>query len=218
MKHYRTEVAAAGFALALMIMATANAAPPGQVSETALAKTSYNEVRFSFGGGVTSAAKQVGEEDDGVASLNVAFTNRDDSRVLGANVSFQTTLFGPTHAYVGGLAGFAIGGDNAHLELTGEGGLHMVSGMGNDLFDTPATSDSEAAIPYVGAQVRAVFDVGATNAWQLELTVQGRSDLTRERRTVAVSSCFLGCSTEMQEWQLGGVSTTALAGLSYQFD
>jgi len=198
-------------------LAQANNQAPGDVVKQSSPATSYDELRFGLGGGVTSAGKQVGEEDEGVAALNVAFVNRDGKRVLGANLTVHSSLFGATHAYFGGLYGFAIGADNAHLEVTGEGGVHMISGMGDDLFSSGA-SNSEASLPYVGAQVRAVFDIGDANGWQLELSVQGRSDLFSEERQVSVQSCFLGCSTEMETWQTGGVSANALAGLSYQFN
>jgi|GEM_PF-5797932 len=212
-------LAIVGSALALcMHLPRAHAQAPS-IATTSPALTHYTEVRVAAGGGTTTSGKQVGEADEGVVALNLSLGRRDDSRVIGANLNVQTTGWGANYFYFGGVLGFALGSGNAHLELLGEVGVHHLDGLGADFLSAPAPTESDTAdLLYAGAQLRAVFDLGAPGGLKLELTAQGRSDLTRDQRDLHIERCFLSCSSHTETWTLGGTNASVLAGLSYQFD
>ena len=213
------------FVLALVAITgtavTAWAEPPahdGDPSSDKTGATTYSEVRAGIGAGGTTSGKEAAVAEEGVAVINASVIQRWDRRIIGANLAVQDSLFGATHAYLGGLVGIALGSGDAHMELLAEGGLHAITGMGNDLFDEARSNNSSAVLPYAGLQMRTVFDVGAPNGLQLELSVHGRTDLFHETRDIMIESCFFGCTTTSETWDVGGVSANAIAGLSYQFD
>lgn len=201
----------------LALAPSVHAQPPGIADQTTPTHT-YTELSITNGAGSTSSGKRAGEENELVIAINALLLNRHGNYVGGANVNVQTSLFSTDHIYLGGVFGFVVGGDRAHLELLGEAGFHHLSSMGADLFSPAPAQGSNADIPYAGTQLRAVFDLGEPNGLQLELTAHGRSDLSREQRDLHVKTCFLSCSTKAETWTVGGASASVLAGLSYQFE
>lgn len=213
MKSYAVSVtlAIAGSALALGLhLPCAHAQAPGITNPVPppAPLTHYTEFRVAIGGGSTSSGKRVGDDDEGTVDLNLSVVRRDDSRVIGANLNAQSTLWGADHFYAGGVLGFALGSGGAHLELLGEAGIHHLKSLGSGIFTPPpATEEATADLFYAGAQLRAVFDLGEPGGLELELTAQGRTDLSREKRDL-----------DGETWTLGGTNTSVLAGLSFAFD
>lgn len=204
--------------------------PPAGVSSPALALAAhapvaeepasdhYVDLRLAVGGGATDAAHRMGDSTprDGSAALSLSVTSRRGTMIYGVSGSTGGTIFGPGHTYVGGLVGAATGGPRAHVELLGEAGVHTASGLGDDLFTTSAGNTS-VMLPYAGAQARLSFDPGDLGHLVFDLTVAGRTDLSRAETQVTTTTCFFGCSSERESWRIGGTSVDVTLGFGYRF-
>lgn len=181
----------------------------------------YTEVRIGTGFGGTNAAERTdngaGDAAEPTVGLGLAVLARRNSRVYGVTAQLSGTVFGPGHTYLGGVFGLAAPGDRAHVELLAEGGIHVVAGLGDDLFTESAGNDT-VELPYFGTQVRLSIDPGARGHLTIDLAVAGRVDLLRAEQQVMTTTCFLGCSTDQETWRVGGQSIDASVGLSYRFD
>lgn len=209
-----TLVASAG--ISRSALAEPGARDDGSPDGLPVAATTYSELRVGVGGGGTTSGKNAEYDEEGVVAFNAAFLQRYDTTLFGVNLALGETLFGATHTYVGAAIGAVFGGPEAHIELIGEGGLHVITNLGDDLFDS-GRGNTTAGMPYLGGQVRTVFDVGDPNGVQLELSVHARSDLTRDQRDIMVSGGLFSDETSRETWDLGGLTANAIAGLSYQF-
>lgn len=191
---------------------------PGDAA--ARATDSYVEIGAATGLGATNAARRV-EGDDGsggmAVSLGLHLLRHQRALVYGGNVDLSSEVFGPTHSHLGGVVGLGLADQRADVELLGEGGLHVVSNIGDDLFTT-SSGNNEAALPYVGGQLRLNMDPGAPGHLMVALAIAARTDLARTERDVMTTSCFLGCYDEVESWRIGGQSMDLTLGLSYQFE
>jgi hypothetical protein len=180
----------------------------------------YTELRFSTGvGGTDAVARQgdgPGDAAEATMSLGVELMTRRKSKLYGAALQLQPAIFGATHTYLGGAFGLASPGTNVHAELIAEGGLHIVSQIGNDLFSSSSGSNS-AELPYLGAKVRLSFDPGEPGNVVFDLSANARTDLGRTDRDVMVTSCFFGCSSSRESWRVGGQSMDFQLGMGYRF-
>lgn len=181
----------------------------------------YTELRIGTGFGGTNAAERTdaggGDAAEPAVGLGMSVLARRQNRVYGVTAQLLGTIFGPGHTHLGGVFGLAAPGDRAHVELLAEGGIHIVSGLGNDLF-TESTGNDTVELPYFGTQVRLSIDPGARGHLTIDLAVAGRVDLLRAEQQVMTTTCFLGCSTDQETWRVGGQSIDASVGLSYRFD
>jgi len=196
------------------------AAVPVRPAPPAPAPDRYTDLRLAFGAGGTNAAVRIDggdSSDDGEAavSTSVELLVRRGSRVFGATLQGSSALWGAGHTYVGAVAGLAAG-ERAEIQLLAEGGVHEVSSMGDDLFETTRGNDS-ATLPYLGTQLRLTLDPGEVGHLFVDLSMTARTDLTREERDVMVESCFFGCSTSRETWRAGGRSVDVSLGLGYRF-
>ncbi|HUH01943.1 MAG TPA: hypothetical protein VML75_08090 [Kofleriaceae bacterium] len=197
------------------VEATVAIAPP--------APDEYIELRFATGMGGTNGAVRTdsrGSDSDGAEStisLGLSVLARRKSLIYGATTQVGSSIFGAGHTYVGGVFGLASPGSGAHVELLAEGGAHIVSGLGNDLFST-TSGETSATLPYLGSQVRLSLDPGDPKHLVFDLAVTGRVDLLTAEREVMTTSCFFGCSSQRETWRAGGQSIDVTLGLSYQFD
>jgi hypothetical protein len=195
-------------------------APPSSIEPMPTAeqrdRDRYTELQVGFGVGATNAAQTADSGVESAGSMGFMLLVRRHAQLVGASAKFSGEIFGPSHGYVGAMVGYAGSGRIAHLELLAEAGVHTITGLGNDLFAEPM-GDSSAMLPYVGLRSRLVLDPGDPNGVVFELGAATRIDATRKDKTVVTETCFFGCSTERQEWQLGGSSAELTAGFSYQF-
>jgi hypothetical protein len=183
----------------------------------------YIELRFSTGMGGTNGAVRTdsrSSDSDGTestVSLGVSVLARRKSLIYGATTQVGSSIFGAGHTHLGGVLGLASPGRGAYFSLLAEGGAHVVSDLGNDLFST-TSGETSATLPYLGSQVRLILDPGDPKHLVLDLAVTGRVDLLSAEREVMTTSCFFGCSSQRETWRAGGQSVDVSLGLSYQFD
>ncbi len=181
----------------------------------------YTELRIGTGFVASNSAREVssmdGTESAPGMALGLSLLIRSGNLVFGASGTASSGLWAESHGYLGAVVGVAATDTGAHLEFLAEGGIHTVSGLGNDLFTRAMTRD-QVELPYVGAQVRLSLDPGAPNHFVVDISVAGRVDLGRERRQVVTETCFIGCSTRTESWEVGGQSLGVTLGLGYRFD
>ncbi len=182
----------------------------------------YVELRAALGFGGTNStrpASQREEDEEGrtTASLNASAAYRRGWLVFGAIGTLSSEIFSADHYYLGGLAGIATPGDGvAHIEALVEGGAHVFTHVGKDLF-TSSSGETSGALPYVGAQVRLAIDPGVAKHLAFDLTVAGRSDLGDDQVDITTEHCFWDCSTKDEQWKIGGQSFDVSLGLRYLF-
>lgn len=198
------------------------AAPaPTERTETRPASTdSYTVLRVSTGIGDSTSAVRLedeGSNDAAIVALGLQLHRRDKLWVYGGSASLGGEVFGASHYHFGGVFGVASPGEDADVELLGEGGVHLISGLGTDLFTSSAGNNS-AVLPYVGGQLRLDMDPGKPGHIRVDLAVAGRLDLTRSERQVMTTTCFLGCYDDNEMWRVGGQTVDVTLGLSYQFE
>ena len=192
--------------------------PPGRatVVEAEDGTDRYREIRLSYGASASSAARNVTYDGYEVTmDLNLLVLRRRGALVWGGTGSLGGQLFGGSHVFAGPTVGVASPGNQAHAELLLEAGVHGMMGLGNDLF---SEGDGRAIRPYAGGQLRFVIDPGEPNHLVFELAVHARRDLYQDIEPVMVTSCFFGCSTDIELYQVGGTTFGGLIGLGYQFD
>lgn len=117
-------------------------------------------------------------------------------------------LGGGTHVFASGLAGLQLDmRDWARLELLGEVGTHSMEDVGT-YFMTATREDVDVTLPFAGLRIGASARLGRGSArFILGAWVAMRADLEHRDRTVAQTTCFLGCSTSDRTYDLGGTTT-----------
>ena len=219
----RTLVPTLVFLVAASAVAAASPAAASGAQESAAGAAgdpsgSSAEIGVTTGMGVNNASQRLDETDSSsgtTLSLGAYLLAHRGIWIYGANADLSSGIFAANHEHVGGVVGLSSPGQRVRLELLGEGGVHFISDIGDELFTR--SDATTVALPYVGGQVRLNMDPGAPGHVRVVLAVAGRTDLSRTQRDVMVTDCFFDCNTESQTWRLGGQSLDATLGISYQF-
>jgi hypothetical protein len=174
---------------------------------------------MSFGFGASTALRQAdgGQEDNPLVGLGLVLTHREGSLLLGAKGDAQGTVFGPSSSHIGVLGGFVIDlGPRSRLELTGHGGIHATSGIGDGLFVTAVRGDRSASAPYVGTRVALAWR--PRQSLYVTFWMASAHDLVQQRADVQVTSCLFGCVTNAESYEVGGHEITGGIGLGWAGD
>ena len=191
--------------------------PPLRCDETGCVSLPYApspvpvEVEWRTGVGSGSYATRVDRPNQsaGIVTFDAALDIAARWRWLraGALVDLAAATFQSDHVYLGAFAGprWRIGW--LEVALAVEAGAHWVSNVNDDIFGRVVSGES-AWLPYAGGSVRAAWRFGRHDRGLLGLWVGARDDLAAATVHSTVTSCFLGCNTEVQTWAVGGWSAS----------
>jgi hypothetical protein len=155
-----------------------------------------------LGGGVTSVVKEDGATGTGGLGLTGLYYYRWFEVGFAYNVQVGQFI----SQVPGVLVGVKLDPVRwFRLDLLGEGGADIVSGVGSGLFQT-IESGGQATLPYLGGRAGASFLLGRAHRFVLGWWVNAGEAVGQVIVQSVVQSCLLGCSTENDTFTFGGTS------------
>ncbi len=132
---------------------------------------------------------------------------------VGATIEGATSIFGPEFVHAGVVAGpvFQMG-LHQRFELYGELGYAWISDIGDD-FDQTSTGETESQLPYAGARLGYVHELGSRGRWAAGAWLSYRHNLESSVNDVVTSGIIDGGP---ETYDVGGSHFTGYVSLIFQ--
>jgi hypothetical protein len=191
--------------------------PPPEATVAAVPSGPRVEATFGMSASTELTSGEGEPDEDLLGTLGLILSGRHRNLLFGVKAELGTPGFGANAMRGAVLGGLILDlGPRSRVELTGEGGVHIVSGLGNGLFSHPVGGNQSLSTGYVGTRIALSFRP-RSNLY-LSFWMGASRDLEQQHADVLVQSCLFGCSLDTKSYEFGGTAFSAGVGVGWAGD